>query len=363
MFHRMITIADGDRILDVGGYHWFWREMDCENPVTCLNLRIPDTAGEAPSQFTYVRGDARHLPCAEQAYDVVFSNSVIEHLGSYDDQRRFASEIRRVGRSYWVQTPNRSFPIEPHLVAPFIHYLPVRIQRHLIRWLTLWGLVSRPTRKQIDDFLAEVRLPTEREMRDLFPDAHIVAERFLGLKKSLIAVKAVQADVRPVEVGLSIGSNLGDRAGNLDAVRSAIDALAGVRTVAESPVYETEPVDVPAESADMPFLNAVLIVQSDLDPSELAARLRAVEDKLGRTRTPERNMPRTADIDIVYAGRLRMHTPDLTIPHPRWRGRRFVVQPLADVRPDLVLPGETRTVTEILLSLPHTPKVLRYPDI
>lgn len=120
----------------------------------------------------------------------MFSNSVIEHLGHYEDQKRFAAEIRRVGKSYWVQTLNRWFPVEPHLISPLIHYLPKRIQKRLIRWFTIWGLVTRPTNEQVSGFLSEVRLLTEREIRDLFPDAKIVVNRFLGFKKSLIAVKA-----------------------------------------------------------------------------------------------------------------------------------------------------------------------------
>jgi 2-amino-4-hydroxy-6-hydroxymethyldihydropteridine diphosphokinase len=163
-----------------------------------------------------------------------------------------------------------------------------------------------------------------------------------------------------MEIGLSIGSNLGDRAANLHAIRSAL-AAADIEITAQSPIYETEPVNVPAEFADKPFLNAVIIVESDSSPAELAARFRAIEQDLGRTRTPDRNMPRPADIDIIYAGQLQLDAPGLVIPHPRWRERRFVVRPLADIRPDLVLPGETRTVAEILLSLPETPKVIRYP--
>lgn len=189
LFHELMRPAAGGRILDVGGYHWFWTGMECRNPITCLNTELPNPAEPVPAQFRYVRGDGRHLPYNDGDYDIVFSNSVIEHLGSYEDQRRFASEIRRVGRRYWVQTPNRWFPIEPHLLTPVIHYLPRSVQRRLIGRFTVWGLVTRPTRAQVDAFLSEVRLLTEREMEELFPDARILSERFLGLRKSFIAVK------------------------------------------------------------------------------------------------------------------------------------------------------------------------------
>ena len=136
-----------------------------------------------------MRGDGRQLDYRPSAFDIVFSNSVAEHLGTWADQQRFAAEIRRVGKAYWVQTPNRWFPFDPHLLALFVHYLPKAIQQHLLRYGTIWGLVIRPTRAQVAGFLAEVRLLTEREMRALFPDAQILVERFCGLNKSFIAVR------------------------------------------------------------------------------------------------------------------------------------------------------------------------------
>ncbi|CAN2048094.1 Class I SAM-dependent methyltransferase [Candidatus Magnetomoraceae bacterium gMMP-1] len=181
------------RILDVGGYHWFWKGMKCRNAITLLNPDIPELFESLLPQFSYIQGNGRDLPFGENQYDIVFSNSVIEHLGLYEGQKRFATEVRRVGKSYWVQTPNHWFPVEPHLISPLIHYFPKRIQKRLIRWFTIWGLVTRPTKEQINDFISEVRLLTEGEMKELFPDARIVAERFLCFKKSFIAVKVNKA--------------------------------------------------------------------------------------------------------------------------------------------------------------------------
>jgi hypothetical protein len=190
IFHGIMQPALS-RILDVGGYPGFWSSMGCQGHITCLNLDA-HPAPSLPSGFTYVQGDARHLPYSDGEFDIVFSNSVIEHLGTIEDQSRFAAEIRRVGRGYWVQTPNRWFPVEPHLVAPFVHYWPKSVQKRLLRWFTIWGLVARPSREQVSAFLSEVRLLSEEEMRRLFPDATIHAERFLGLKKSFIAYKTVR---------------------------------------------------------------------------------------------------------------------------------------------------------------------------
>ncbi|NIM61889.1 MAG: hypothetical protein GTO30_09600, partial [Acidobacteria bacterium] len=95
---------------------------------------------------------------------VGFSNSLIEHLGSRDRQAAFASEIRRVARGLWVQTPARCFPFEPHLLGFFVHYLPVRWQRRLVRHFTFWGLNSRPSQERIDRVLRETRLLDYSEM-------------------------------------------------------------------------------------------------------------------------------------------------------------------------------------------------------
>ena len=114
---------------------------------------------------------------------------MIEHLGTLENQETFARECRRVGRRLWVQTPARSFFIEPHLLTPFIHYLPAGLQRRLIRNFSVWGLLTRPTARQLQDFMTEVRLLNRREMQGLFPDCQIVSEKIAGLVKSYIAVR------------------------------------------------------------------------------------------------------------------------------------------------------------------------------
>ena len=155
-----------------------------------------------------------------------------------------------------------------------------------------------------------------------------------------------------MEVALCLGVNLGDRLGQLRRARAAVAALPGVRVVAQSPVYETAPVGVRPEYAHLAFLNAVLVIETDRSAPELQADLSAVEQQLGRVRGEDRFAPRTIDIDMLYAGDLFLETDRLTVPHPRWAERRFVVQPLADVRPDLVLPGAPGRVRDVLAALP-----------
>ena len=154
-----------------------------------------------------------------------------------------------------------------------------------------------------------------------------------------------------MEIGLSLGSNLGDRLAHLQAAREAVRQLAGVTLVAQAPIYETEPVGVKPEYAHLKFLNTVLILRSDRPAEALQRDLADAEVRLGRVRGEDRFAPRAIDIDVLFAGDRWMETDRLTLPHPRWAQRRFVVQPLADVRPDLVLPGAGRTVREVLASL------------
>jgi 2-amino-4-hydroxy-6-hydroxymethyldihydropteridine diphosphokinase len=157
---------------------------------------------------------------------------------------------------------------------------------------------------------------------------------------------------------LSLGSNLGDRLGWLCAARAALAALPGTRLTASSRVYETEPVDVPEAWRAEGFLNAVVVVETSLAVEAFSDAIHAIEASLGRTRGPERHAPRTVDIDILSFGDLSSDRPNLRLPHPGWARRRFVCAPLADVRPDLVLPGQIRPVSAILAALPPGPAAI-----
>lgn len=176
-------------LLDVGGYPWCWPVEDCPARITMVNLEYPTDLPSVPGRLI-LRGDGCALAFQDASFDIGFSNSVIEHVGTLENQQKFAAEIRRVCARIWVQTPARSFFIEPHLLAPFIHWLPKSSQRPLLRWFTGWGWITQPTPEQVDVFLAEVRLLTYREMQVLFPDCRIERERFLWVfTKSYIAVR------------------------------------------------------------------------------------------------------------------------------------------------------------------------------
>jgi ubiquinone/menaquinone biosynthesis C-methylase UbiE len=135
-------------------------------------------------------GDGCNLPFADGSYDMVFSNSVIEHVGTWEQQQAFAREARRVGRKLWIQTPAFECPVEPHYIAPFVHYLPRSVQKATLRWCTPWGWLQKPTKQQVNDAVDSTRLLSKREFRELFPDCEILTERLAGiLPKSYIAIR------------------------------------------------------------------------------------------------------------------------------------------------------------------------------
>jgi len=179
------------QILDVGGLPRFWRNVPIKSPVTIINLGplAPHEADFLTANQTFVQADATKLPFADKSFDVVFSNSVIEHVGSWEKQIAFARECQRVGKSWWIQTPAREFPVEPHYAALFLHWLPKRAQKKLLRHFSLWGWLARPSPDALDASLAELRLLKSKEFKSLFPDSQVKTERLFGLPKSYVAVK------------------------------------------------------------------------------------------------------------------------------------------------------------------------------
>jgi 2-amino-4-hydroxy-6-hydroxymethyldihydropteridine diphosphokinase len=153
-----------------------------------------------------------------------------------------------------------------------------------------------------------------------------------------------------VLVGIALGSNLGDRSAELDAGISFLRFLSTNHEVRESPRIETVPVDCPPGSP--PFLNSVAELEIDsvlLPPLNLFGCLEEFELERGRSLLRDVNAPRPLDLDIIYYGVERFEQMGLIIPHPRAHVRRFVLEPLSHLRPDLVLPGQTKTVRELLL--------------
>ncbi len=188
-FARRFGITAETTVIDIGGTELNWSLLPVRPRLTFLNTsREHRDVGSL-----WVIGDGCSLPFRDQAFDIAFSNSVIEHVGDPRRQLRFAREIARVGRRYWVQTPNRSFPVEPHLLTPFLHWLPARLQRWLAPRFTIWNLLVKPSRDRrefyIRHYLEDIRLLDADDMQKLFPGARVLRERLLGISKSLIATR------------------------------------------------------------------------------------------------------------------------------------------------------------------------------
>lgn len=154
--------------------------------------------------------------------------------------------------------------------------------------------------------------------------------------------------------GIALGSNLGDRLAHLRrGVTELLARLEGTQLLASGQVYETEPVGCPPGSQS--FYNSVIEIQCPMAPHAVQRVLQSIERLLGRPDERERNAPRPLDLDILYADDLMIDDDVLTLPHPRLHRRRFVLQPLADIRPDLVLPHQPRTVAQLLAALTDDP--------
>lgn len=186
LFEQRLAPAATTRVLDVGGSRHNWEYASVLPQVTLANI-VRETDRDA--RFAYMECDARQMPLADGSFDLVYSNSVIEHVGDWADQKACAAEIRRVAPRYFVQTPAKYFPVEPHFFCLFIHWLPTPLYRRLLPYLSLWAWVTKAKGPDIDKAIAGTRLLTVREMRELFPDAEIVCERFLLMTKSIVAVK------------------------------------------------------------------------------------------------------------------------------------------------------------------------------
>ncbi len=172
------------KLLDVGGGTGmngeFARLYQRFDSVTVVNLNPPGHDAEAGYNLRFVNADGRSLPFVDKSFDWVFSNAVIEHVGDWEDQNRFAAEVRRVAsRGYFVTTPNLYFPIEPHALLPLYQFYPDRLKPLALR-------VSPGYMKEVE----HISLLTRKKMQTLFPEAHVQRVNFAS---SLIAFHVASA--------------------------------------------------------------------------------------------------------------------------------------------------------------------------
>ena len=178
-------LAGIESIIDFGGTPSIWLSLG-RRGVVLLNI----DEQQVPSGFVATKGDARQTSFRDQSFDLAFSNSTIEHVGTWQDQQAFARELCRVGGRVYCQTPARSFFFEPHYFTPFVAWLGFLLERYwFVRYFTYYGLKWKPSRAQVNDFQSHLRLLNYSEMQQLFPDCDIRRERVLGMTKAYIAIR------------------------------------------------------------------------------------------------------------------------------------------------------------------------------
>jgi 2-amino-4-hydroxy-6-hydroxymethyldihydropteridine diphosphokinase len=161
-----------------------------------------------------------------------------------------------------------------------------------------------------------------------------------------------------MRTAVALGSNLGDRLENLQAARRQIIQLDEVHPpILSSGIYETDPVDCERDASK--FLNAVVEFDYDGDPGQLLEQLARIEESLGRKRDHQKNVSRTIDIDLLYCGDRQIDNERLQLPHPRMHLRKFVLQPLTDIQPDLILPNQRKTIRQLLAASDESGDVVR----
>jgi SAM-dependent methyltransferase len=196
LFEEILITQSIVKILDVGGWEIFWKNMGIERypnvHILLLNLyKQPVSMKNIESMV----GDGCRMDEFESGqFDIVFSNSVIEHAGDFNRQMNMANEIRRVGKNYFVQTPNYYFPIEPHFMFIGFQWLPVSVRVFLIRHFNLGWIEKIPDYNKAVKMIEDTRLLKYSELNSMFPDAKIYREKYLGFTKSFVVYEKKTSD-------------------------------------------------------------------------------------------------------------------------------------------------------------------------
>ena len=180
-------------------------------------------------------------------------------------------------------------------------------------------------------------------------------------RRPTIFVDGHRRSLQQMRTAVALGSNLGDRLENLRAARRQITELHRVQPpILSSGIYETEPVD--CEAGALKFLNAVVEFDYEGNPVQLLEQLVRIEESLGRKRDHRKNVSRTIDIDLLYCGDRQIDNKRLQLPHPRMHLRKFVLQPLADIRPELIVPSQTKAIGQLLAQRKESGEMIRLTD-
>lgn len=180
------------KILDLGGSDYHWRNSQFPGNKN-FNITIVNTEVQNVSEsdnFVFIKKDVTDLEIFKDGeYDIVYSNSLIEHINSGELQKKLADDIRRIGKHYFVQTPNYFFPVEPHFLFPFFQFLPLNIRAKMIMKYDLGWYKKQPEKEKALELASSVKLLNIAELKKLFPDGNIYHEKYLFLNKSFIIYK------------------------------------------------------------------------------------------------------------------------------------------------------------------------------
>lgn len=182
------------KIIDIGGVPDFWQNSTFLEEIT-LNIEIYtvninpiyEKHGTNNHKIKAITSDAKNLKqFQDKEFDIVFSNSVIEHVGNYSEQRQMADEVMRVGKRYFIQTPNLYFPIEPHFIFPLFQFLPIELRVELLTRFNLGWVKKESDKQKAKAQVESVKLLSKKQFMNLFPGANCYEEKFFGLTKSII---------------------------------------------------------------------------------------------------------------------------------------------------------------------------------
>lgn len=177
------------KILDIGGSDYHWRNTELKNSKD-FHITIVNKENQDIKDFTnlsFIKLDVSRLNFfKDDEYELVYSNSLLEHISNFDEQKKLAGEIRRIGKKYFVQTPNYYFPVEPHFLFPFFQFLPERTKINLIKKYNLGWYEKQTNEIKAEELAKSIRLIKKEELKKLFPDGIIFEEKFLTLTKSFI---------------------------------------------------------------------------------------------------------------------------------------------------------------------------------
>ncbi len=179
------------RIVDVGGTETFWERMGYsgDNSLDILLLNLSEEKTHSPN-IKSIAGDARDMhQFRDGEFPVAFSHSVIEHVGTYHDQKQMANELQRVAKRYFIQTPNFHFPMEPHFLFPFFQFFPLWLKVFMLRNFRLGWYNKISDKEEAIKIANSIRLLKKKELIELFPDATIHEIKFLGLTQSFVLYK------------------------------------------------------------------------------------------------------------------------------------------------------------------------------